>query len=201
MPMDHYNQPSSSQNRGAPNLPSSSRTSESSDAEEFTALRPASAPPSGALSPGLGVGGVVPTFESLDQRYLLPLFSNPVASRNFHARKAAYRRSVLNLGLERDIGDGGDEGELGEDRGASEPIRDLRGAAGSGTSTARSGGRLSVPSTPRSSSPRFSATRPLAGSGSASGAGTPAAQEGGGDRGNVSGGNGSGSARRRDSVM
>jgi len=199
MPMDRYNQPSSSQSRGGPNLPSSSRTSESSDAEEFTALRPASAPPTGALTPGLGVGGVVPTFESLDQRYLLPLFSNPVASRNFHARKAAYRRSMLNLSLgERDIGEGGDDGEPGEDRGTSEPIRDLRGAGGSGTSTARSGGRLSVPGTPRSSSPRFGATRPLPGSGTASGVVSPAAQEGGDDRGNT---NGSGSARRRDSVM
>ncbi|KAF8761333.1 Sodium/hydrogen exchanger 3 [Rhizoctonia solani] len=136
----------------------STRSSESSDTEEFGAFRPASAPPTGAGSFSL-TGGVpvqVPTFESLDQRYLLPLFSNPVASRNFHARKAAYRRSMLNLsstaGGERDIGDG-DEDEGTGGRGTPEPVRDLRGAGGAG--------RLSVPSTPGANSPRFGATRQL----------------------------------------
>ncbi|GAB1526462.1 monovalent cation:H+ antiporter, CPA1 (nhx1) [Rhizoctonia solani] len=141
----------------------STRSSESSDTEEFGAFRPASAPPTGAGSFSL-TGGVpvqVPTFESLDQRYLLPLFSNPVASRNFHARKAAYRRSMLNLsstaGGERDIGDG-DEDEGTGGRGTPEPVRDLRGAGGAG--------RLSVPSTPGANSPRFGATRQLGGSSS-----------------------------------
>ncbi|CCO30193.1 putative Na(+)/H(+) antiporter C15A10,06 [Rhizoctonia solani AG-1 IB] len=140
----------------------STPSSESSDAEEFSAFRPASAPPTGAGTFSLA-GSVpvqVPTFESLDQRYLLPLFSNPVASRNFHARKAAYRRSMLNLSStgngERDIGDGGDEDEGTGGRGTPEPVRDLRGA----------GGRLSVPSTPGANSPRFGATRQLGGSSS-----------------------------------
>ncbi|CAE6382701.1 unnamed protein product [Rhizoctonia solani] len=140
----------------------STPSSESSDAEEFGAFRPASAPPTGAGTFSLA-GSVpvqVPTFESLDQRYLLPLFSNPVASRNFHARKAAYRRSMLNLSStgngERDIGDGGDEDEGTGGRGTPEPVRDLRGA----------GGRLSVPSTPGANSPRFGATRQLGGSSS-----------------------------------
>ncbi|KAG8715577.1 monovalent cation:H+ antiporter, CPA1 (nhx1) [Ceratobasidium sp. 423] len=133
----------------------STRSSESSDAEEFGAFRPSSAPPTGAgtFSLGGGVPVTVPTFETLDQRYLLPLFSNPVASRNFHARKAAYRRSMLNLSStsgERDIGDGGDEDEGTGGRGTPEPVRDLRG-----------GGRLSVPSTPGANSPRFGATRQL----------------------------------------
>ncbi|KDN34776.1 hypothetical protein RSAG8_12149, partial [Rhizoctonia solani AG-8 WAC10335] len=138
----------------------STRSSESSDAEEFDAFRPSSAPPTGAGTFSLagGVPVTVPTFETLDQRYLLPLFSNPVASRNFHARKAAYRRSMLNLssaGGERDIGDGGDEDEGTGGRGTPEPVRDLRG-----------GGRLSVPSTPGANSPRFGATRQLGGSAS-----------------------------------
>ncbi|KAH7333626.1 Sodium/hydrogen exchanger family-domain-containing protein [Rhizoctonia solani] len=137
----------------------STRSSESSDAGEFGAFRPASAPPTGAgtFSLGGGVPVTVPTFETLDQRYLLPLFSNPVASRNFHARKAAYRRSMLNLsnpgGGERDIGDGGDDDEGTGGRDTPEPVRDLRG-----------GGRLSVPSTPGANSPRFGATRQLGGS-------------------------------------
>ncbi|CAE6462523.1 unnamed protein product [Rhizoctonia solani] len=135
----------------------STRSSESSDAEEFGAFRPSSAPPAGAGTFNLagGVPVTVPTFETLDQRYLLPLFSNPVASRNFHARKAAYRRSMLNLsttGGERDIGDGGDEDEGTGGRSTPEPVRDLRG-----------GGRLSVPSTPGANSPRFGAIRQLGG--------------------------------------
>ncbi|CUA71566.1 putative Na(+)/H(+) antiporter C15A10,06 [Schizosaccharomyces pombe 972h-] [Rhizoctonia solani] len=135
----------------------STRSSESSDAEEFGAFRPSSAPPAeaGTFSLAGGVPVTVPTFETLDQRYLLPLFSNPVASRNFHARKAAYRRSTVNLsnaGGERDIGDGGDEDEGTGGRGTPEPVRDLRG------------GRLSVPSTPGANSPRFGATRQLGGS-------------------------------------
>ncbi|KAG9086099.1 hypothetical protein FS749_003903, partial [Ceratobasidium sp. UAMH 11750] len=176
MPMGRYasnpGQASTSGQAIGSGLPST-RTSESSDAGEFTALRPASAPPTGnAFNP---LGAAVPTFESLDQQYLLPLFSNPVASRNFHARKAAYRRSVLNLsdpneGVEDDIGDADRDSPRGE------AIRDLRN-----TSSSRAG-RLSVPSTPRASSPRL---------GRGSGGGSPAEHEDG------QGWNG----RRRDTLM
>ncbi|KAG9098014.1 monovalent cation:H+ antiporter, CPA1 (nhx1) [Ceratobasidium sp. 370] len=176
MPMGRYasnpGQASTAGPAGGSGLPST-RTSESSDAGEFTALRPASAPPTGsAFNP---LGAAVPTFESLDQQYLLPLFSNPVASRNFHARKAAYRRSVLNLadpneGVEDDIGDADRDSPHGE------AIRDLRGASSSRA------GRLSVPSTPRVSSPRL---------GRGSGGGSPAEHE-----------DGQGwSGRRRDTLM
>ncbi|KAG9125934.1 monovalent cation:H+ antiporter, CPA1 (nhx1) [Ceratobasidium sp. 392] len=171
MPMGRYasnpGQASSSGAIGGSAQPST-RTSESSDAGEFGAFRPASAPPTGAgtFNP-LGAAGVaVPTFETLDQQYLLPLFSNPVASRNFHARKAAYRRSVLNLadpseGVEDDIGDADRDSPRGEQ------IRDLR-TTNTSTSTSRAGGRLSVPSTPRAASPRL---------GRGSGGGSPAAED------------------------
>jgi len=36
-------------------------------------------------------------FQTLDERYLLPLFSNATASRTFHARRA--RRNVSQLGM------------------------------------------------------------------------------------------------------
>ncbi|QRV85399.1 Sodium/hydrogen exchanger family [Ceratobasidium sp. AG-Ba] len=180
MPMGRYasnpGQPSTSNApAGVGSGQPSTRTSESSDAEEFTAFRPASAPPSGATFNPLGAAGgvAVPTFESLDQRYLLPLFSNPVASRNFHARKAAYRRSMLNLSDPNEAV----EDDIGEADRESPTIRDLRGMSSSRA------GRLSVPSTPRASSPRL---------GRGSGGGSPAEVN---DDGQGRGG------RRRDTMM
>lgn len=166
MPMGRR-QPSTSHQANVPGP--SSRSSESSDAGEFSALRPASAPPTDAGTFSLAGGVPVPTFESLDQRYLLPLFSNPVASRNFHARKAAYRRSVLNLSGERDIGEGPeDEGDGNgggtSGRGTPELVRDLR--------------RSSAPGTPQANSPRFAATRVLGGLSRSSTGGGSAGPEG-----------------------
>ncbi|KAG8701500.1 monovalent cation:H+ antiporter, CPA1 (nhx1) [Ceratobasidium sp. 395] len=93
---------------------------------------------------------------------------------------AAYRRSVLNLadpteGVEDDIGDADRDSPRGE------AIRDLR--SGTGTSSSRAPGRLSVPSTPRASSPRL---------GRGSGGGSPAV-EGSEDA--------QGWGRRRDTLM
>lgn len=68
---------------------------------------------SGGRSPGHGAGEW--TFTALDERYLLPLFSNSVASRSFNARKAG-RRAALGLppdgvsSREESPEDSGDEG-------------------------------------------------------------------------------------------
>lgn len=66
---------------------------------------PSTKRPSGSRTPsGSGAGataGLVPEdgkwFQALDERYLLPLFSNATASRTFHARKAR-RSSAMTPG-------------------------------------------------------------------------------------------------------
>jgi sodium/hydrogen exchanger-like protein 6/7 len=64
----------------------------------------------GAAGEGAGaaVGEDGKWFQALDERYLLPLFSNATASRTFHARRAQ-RRSTHNLSM----GGGGAEGSAG----------------------------------------------------------------------------------------
>jgi solute carrier family 9 (sodium/hydrogen exchanger), member 6/7 len=70
-----------------------------------------------------GVPGAVPGqvgedgkwFQALDERYLLPLFSNATASRTFHARKAK-RAAVPGAGNE-GTGETEDEDDLGEEHG------------------------------------------------------------------------------------
>jgi len=68
---------------------------------------------------GNGGEGAVPVveegkwFQELDERYLLPLFSNATASRTFHARRA--RRSLHGSPFANSPMDSDDEGEEGEE--------------------------------------------------------------------------------------
>ena len=48
---------------------------------------------------GAAVGEDGKWFQALDERYLLPLFSNATASRTFHARKARRTSGVAGLGI------------------------------------------------------------------------------------------------------
>ncbi|KAJ7607335.1 sodium/hydrogen exchanger [Roridomyces roridus] len=85
-----------------------SSTSSESDSEEVLPLaatslhpEPASSPgnhsPRGPAPPGVAPGAEDGKwFTALDERYLLPLFSNATASRTFHARRA--RRSASGVG-------------------------------------------------------------------------------------------------------
>lgn len=50
----------------------------------------------GAILSGAGIGEDGKWFQALDERYLLPLFSNATASRTFHARRA--RRNASGVG-------------------------------------------------------------------------------------------------------
>ena len=82
---------------------SSSSDSYDSDGGEVLPLAPASgsgpggdaAPPpaaGGGVAASMGIGEDGKWFQALDERYLLPIFSNATASRTFHARRA--RRSM-----------------------------------------------------------------------------------------------------------
>ncbi len=60
-------------------------------------------------------------FQALDERYLLPLFSNATASRTFHARKARRTSGMAGLGVGGSgsrLGTPGDSDEEGDDGGA-----------------------------------------------------------------------------------
>ncbi|KZV93671.1 sodium/hydrogen exchanger [Exidia glandulosa HHB12029] len=106
-PFSHHVQSTSFDGTQSPwmaSLPSSSRSSESGEGEVFPLAPTANA---GASTSSLGGGGGGAArqnsgggrgaegqqegkwFHDLDQRYLLPLFSNATASRTFHARKQA----------------------------------------------------------------------------------------------------------------
>ncbi|KIJ34567.1 hypothetical protein M422DRAFT_233455 [Sphaerobolus stellatus SS14] len=65
-------------------------------------------------------------FQDIDERYLLPLFSNATASRTFHARRAMARRSVHGLNTLNGDPDGMDEDEYVEE----EYHADIEGGAG-----------------------------------------------------------------------
>jgi hypothetical protein len=61
------------------------------------------------------------SFTALDERYLLPLFSNSVASRSFNARKASRRAAIVGgntLMGEEDLVDHDVEGSRSRDEGA-----------------------------------------------------------------------------------
>lgn len=71
-------------------------------------------PPPGAAVPG-HVGEDGKWFQALDERYLLPLFSNATASRTFHARKAKRMAGAGQAGLGSD--DDNDEEDIAEEHG------------------------------------------------------------------------------------
>ena len=79
---------------------------------------------SGSRTPGGGEW----SFAALDERYLLPLFSNSVASRSFNARKAG-RRAAMGLSPEGEVSreDSEDEGGNSDDP-ARRAIRDFTGS-------------------------------------------------------------------------
>ncbi|SRR5258708_2798692 len=79
---------------------------------------------SGSRTPGGGEW----SFAALDERYLLPLFTNSVASRSFNARKAG-RRAAMGLPPEGEVSRDHSEDEEGnlEDP-ARRAIRDLTGS-------------------------------------------------------------------------
>lgn len=60
---------------------------------------PRAASSSGAAPAGAVVGEDGKWFQALDERYLLPLFSNATASRTFHARKARRSSGMAGLGV------------------------------------------------------------------------------------------------------
>ncbi|KAF8192769.1 Sodium/hydrogen exchanger family-domain-containing protein [Mycena galopus ATCC 62051] len=77
---------------------------------------PGHPPRQGEGGEGGGVGEDGKWFQALDERYLLPLFSNATASRTFHARRAQ-RRSTHNLnGV---AGEGGAGGSASASAGAT----------------------------------------------------------------------------------
>jgi sodium/hydrogen exchanger-like protein 6/7 len=67
----------------------------------------------GSGSPGVGEDGK--WFQALDERYLLPLFSNATASRTFNARRASRRLASGN-------GNGGNNGGSNPGTGGSEVV-------------------------------------------------------------------------------
>ncbi|TRM63244.1 Sodium/hydrogen exchanger family-domain-containing protein [Schizophyllum amplum] len=102
----HYAQPYNHQNAPVPastlnqtaTIFSSSSDSLDSDIGEVLPLAPTAQPHVSASTPASPGPGARPSgedskwFQALDERYLLPLFSNATASRTFHARRQ--RRSV-----------------------------------------------------------------------------------------------------------
>jgi len=87
---------------------------------------------SGSRTPGLGTGEW--SFTALDERYLLPLFSNSVASRSFNARKAG-RRAAMGLppdGVSSREDSGGEEVDSGDEVGHQAARRggDFAGSVG-----------------------------------------------------------------------
>ncbi|KAJ7042929.1 sodium/hydrogen exchanger [Mycena alexandri] len=78
-------------------------------------------PRANAASPGVaGVGEDGKWFQALDERYLLPLFSNATASRTFHARRARRGASGTGTGVPSVVGSptgSDDEGMFEEDGG------------------------------------------------------------------------------------
>ena len=98
----------------------------------------------GGNGDGGGEGGVPVLeegkwFQELDERYLLPLFSNATASRTFHARRARRsQQSVMGSPFANSPMDSGDEGEEGEEV-------DLAGGSGGLGGGTRAGGHVASP--------------------------------------------------------
>ncbi|KAI0696095.1 Sodium/hydrogen exchanger family-domain-containing protein [Cytidiella melzeri] len=78
-------------------------------------------------------------FQALDERYLLPLFSNATASRTFHARRAS-RRTTSGMGSSARVAGGsrlatpGESDEEGEDGGTELDLTTVGGGGGSRSS-------------------------------------------------------------------
>ncbi|KAF8970666.1 Sodium/hydrogen exchanger family-domain-containing protein [Flammula alnicola] len=90
---------------------SSSSDSYDSDSGEVLPLAPAQSdntsdathpPRQNSVTASMGIGEDGKWFQALDERYLLPIFSNATASRTFHARRA--RRSTSGLGQDVEMG-------------------------------------------------------------------------------------------------
>ena len=114
-------------------LPLVSTASASAGAAAATAAAPTDAPPSAALSP-LAAERVEDGkwFQAIDERYLLPLFSNATASRSFYARRM---RRASGMG-EGSGGGSGTEVVPGEEDEDDEPEVDL-GRRGSSAALAQ----------------------------------------------------------------
>ncbi|KAI0262726.1 Sodium/hydrogen exchanger family-domain-containing protein [Gloeopeniophorella convolvens] len=109
----------------------------------------AHAPP----SPGAGAGAEDGRwFQALDERYLLPLFSNATASRTFHARRARRAGAGAGAGAGGEMMpvDAGDESE-GDEGGGS-----VLGTPGAGSRASRAERGLPSPSLRRESDPALS---------------------------------------------
>lgn len=112
----HYNHHVLASQQNTPNDQRFSESSESLDSDigEVLPMVPPLPPQQATGTPRRGdprrsmsTGEDGKWFQTLDERYLLPLFSNATASRTFHARRA--RRNVSQLGIGSSINEGGAE--------------------------------------------------------------------------------------------
>ncbi|KAF8574538.1 sodium/hydrogen exchanger [Ramaria rubella] len=97
--------------------------------------------PREANAPGPGHGHVGEDgkwFQALDERYLLPLFSNATASRTFHARKALARRGMGGEGTGGESEDDHEDDALVDEHAAG--WRELGHGVASGSGTDDTGG-------------------------------------------------------------
>jgi len=98
-------------------------------------------PRQNSLTASMGIGEDGKWFQALDERYLLPIFSNATASRTFHARRAKRMSGMAGAGSSSNVGtpaDSEDEVDLsGQDvemgRQGQRPIINI-GGGGSGSS-------------------------------------------------------------------
>lgn len=136
-----------------------------SDGGEVLPLASASSGPAGRGTGATGPGGPSPNvggadergedgkwFQSIDERYLLPLFSNATASRTFYARRM--RRAAGN-GSEVEPGEEDEEGGLEVDLGRS-GSGTMLGAVSIGLEESRVERGLSSPTLRRESDPALS---------------------------------------------
>jgi sodium/hydrogen exchanger-like protein 6/7 len=148
----HHATPSSPLRSGSM-FSAASSDSDDSDGGEVLPLASVSAGAAGPSGPSAAVGPAERNedskwFQAIDERYLLPLFSNATASRTFSARR-----------MRRDAGHGAEPGEEDEDDGSEVDLgrtASSQGVVGPGLEESRIERGLSSPSLRRESDPALS---------------------------------------------